>query len=158
MKSRDCSSTPIYIHTKNLCAAGRQWRPYLKRWASRLSSGTVILWRNSFAGWPSGRLKGVVCVSSGDLRQRPRWLEKVVFDFFSTTLLFSKHQPHELVRQVGEAEAQGSSVRFLYRDFRIGWEEATRLSLEMGIYRQKYCGCVYSEAERYLGRKRMSVR
>lgn len=80
------------------------------------------------------------------------------FDFFSTTLLFSKHQPHELVRQVGEAESQGSSVRFLYRDFRLGWEEATRLSLEMGIYRQNYCGCVYSEAERHLGRKRTSVR
>lgn len=80
------------------------------------------------------------------------------FEAFSTTLLFSKHQPHELVRQAGETEAQGSSVEFLYRDFRVGWKEATRLSLEMGIYRQKYCGCVYSEAERHLGRKKISVR
>ena len=76
------------------------------------------------------------------------------FDGFSTTLLFSKQQAHELVRQVGEAEAQGGSLEFLYRDFRPGWGEATRMSLEMGIYRQKYCGCVYSEAERHgIGKK-----
>ncbi len=79
------------------------------------------------------------------------------FEAFSTTLLFSKHQPHELVRQVGEAEAHGSSIGFLYRDFRSGWKEATLLSLEKGIYRQKYCGCIYSEAERYMGRRKISV-
>lgn len=71
------------------------------------------------------------------------------FEAFTTTLLFSKQQRHVLVREVGEAEAQGKSAAFLYRDFRIGWKEATRRSLEMGLYRQDYCGCVYSEAERH---------
>ncbi|MEJ5378141.1 MAG: epoxyqueuosine reductase QueH [bacterium] len=80
------------------------------------------------------------------------------FEAFSTTLLFSKRQAHEVVRQVGEAQSKGGSVGFFYRDFRVGWKEATRASLELGIYRQKYCGCIYSEAERYAGRKKISVR
>jgi len=40
-------------------------------------------------------------------------------------------------------------VRFHYQDFRVGWAEGVRISKESGIYRQPYCGCVYSEKERY---------
>ena len=69
------------------------------------------------------------------------------FQAFSTTLLFSKHQAHDLIREVGQAEALGSSTDFLYRDFRVGWKQANVRSKEMGLYRQTYCGCLYSQAE-----------
>lgn len=69
------------------------------------------------------------------------------FDAFSTTLLYSKFQKHDEIRSMGEAMA--TDVPFYYEDFREGWSEGVARSKEMGIYRQQYCGCLYSEAERY---------
>lgn len=70
---------------------------------------------------------------------------------FSSTLLYSKYQNHELIRSIGEAVAREVGLPFIYQDFRAGWEEGVATSKEMGMYRQQYCGCIYSEKERYLG-------
>lgn len=70
------------------------------------------------------------------------------FDAFSTTLLYSKHQKHELIKSLC-ADLSTASVPFLYRDFRLGWTRGIEESRRMGIYRQQYCGCLYSEVERY---------
>lgn len=72
------------------------------------------------------------------------------FDSFGTTLLYSKFQNHEKIRATGEAVAKAVGIPFLYRDFRIGWKEGVTRSKEMKMYRQPYCGCIYSETERYL--------
>lgn len=71
------------------------------------------------------------------------------FDAFSSTLLYSKMQKHEMIADLGRDLAGGSSCEFLYRDFREGWKEGIEVSKEWGLYRQQYCGCLYSEAERY---------
>ena len=71
------------------------------------------------------------------------------FDAFTTTLLYSKFQKHEQIRTMGQDLAQGAGVEFHYADFRAGWSEGIALSKEWGIYRQQYCGCLYSEFERY---------
>jgi hypothetical protein len=71
------------------------------------------------------------------------------FDGFTTTLLYSKFQKHEIIKGIGESLAKEYGVRFHYQDFRVGWAEGVRISKESGIYRQPYCGCVYSEKERY---------
>jgi hypothetical protein len=71
------------------------------------------------------------------------------FDYFSSTLLYSKQQNHELVRQMGESIGKSVGVPFLYRDYREGWKEGIERSKQIGLYRQQYCGCVYSEKERY---------
>lgn len=71
------------------------------------------------------------------------------FDYFSSTLLYSKHQNHALIRSIGESIGKSAGVPFLYRDYREGWKEGIERSKEMGLYRQQYCGCVYSEKERY---------
>lgn len=71
------------------------------------------------------------------------------FGGFSTTLLYSRYQAHDLIREVGEDVAQKHEISFIYRDFRTGWEEGVRKSRELGLYRQKYCGCIFSEKERY---------
>jgi predicted adenine nucleotide alpha hydrolase (AANH) superfamily ATPase len=71
------------------------------------------------------------------------------FSAFTTTLLISPYQKHELLRAVGGTVAKEQGVKFHYEDFRNGFRESHRLSRELNLYHQKYCGCVYSEWERY---------
>ncbi len=75
------------------------------------------------------------------------------FKNFTTTLLFSKYQDFNGIIEVGEDISRGYGLDFYKNDFRIGWEEGRKVSKEMGLYKQKYCGCIYSEKERYLKRK-----
>jgi hypothetical protein len=77
-------------------------------------------------------------------------------DGFSTTLLQSSHQNHALIKETGERVAQEVGVPFYYEDFRQGWKRGVEVSKAMGLYRQQYCGCIYSEKERYLNTKKMS--
>jgi predicted adenine nucleotide alpha hydrolase (AANH) superfamily ATPase len=71
------------------------------------------------------------------------------FDFFSSTLLYSKFQKHELVRSIGESIAKSVGIPFFYQNFREGWKEGVDTSKELKMYRQQYCGCIYSEKERF---------
>jgi len=71
------------------------------------------------------------------------------FDAFTTTLLISPHQDQALLRQIGEAVAEEWGVEFYFENFRRGWSERGRLTREHDLYRQQYCGCIYSEWERY---------
>jgi len=72
------------------------------------------------------------------------------YDCFSSSLLISPYQNHELLRQTGEAAAEKYGVRFYYRDFRPNFREGQKQARELGFYMQKYCGCIFSEEERYL--------
>jgi hypothetical protein len=82
------------------------------------------------------------------LRTTAREARRLGFGSFSTTLLYSIHQRHDLVRAVGEEVARAEGVPFLYRDFRQGWQEGGRRYRETGLYRQRYCGCLASARER----------
>lgn len=73
------------------------------------------------------------------------------FDAFTTTLLYSRYQKHELIREIAAGVAETHGIPFFYRDFREGWSEGVRVSKASGMYRQPYCGCIYSERERYGG-------
>jgi predicted adenine nucleotide alpha hydrolase (AANH) superfamily ATPase len=75
------------------------------------------------------------------------------FAAFTTTLLHSRHQNHELIKAIGETVGKEQGVEFLYRDFREGWKQGIEESKALGLYRQSYCGCIYSEKERYLQKK-----
>ncbi len=75
------------------------------------------------------------------------------FDSFSTTLLYSKFQKHEMIKDIGESVGKKVGVPFLYRDFRMGWKQGIEKSKELELYRQQYCGCIYSEKERFLGKQ-----
>ncbi len=70
-------------------------------------------------------------------------------DGFSTTLLYSRYQNHELIRKMGEELANQYEITFYYDDFRDGWQSGIDQSIAMDLYRQPYCGCIYSEQERY---------
>ncbi|MDR7865233.1 MAG: epoxyqueuosine reductase QueH [Sporomusaceae bacterium] len=71
------------------------------------------------------------------------------FDCFTTTLLVSPYQRHEIIKEVGESAAASENVPFCYIDFRPGWTEGVRISKELELYRQPYCGCIFSERDRY---------
>ncbi len=72
------------------------------------------------------------------------------FDAFTASLLYSRYQKHDEIKLLGEQVGNEFGVSFYYQDFRSGWQEGIRLSKESGLYRQQYCGCIYSEKERYL--------
>jgi len=71
------------------------------------------------------------------------------FRGFTTSLLYSKFQKHDLIAGVGREMGTEHGVDFYYEDFRRGWREGIMESKAMGLYRQQYCGCIYSEHERY---------
>ncbi|HHZ19146.1 MAG TPA: epoxyqueuosine reductase QueH [Firmicutes bacterium] len=71
------------------------------------------------------------------------------FSAYSTTLLISPYQRHDLLREMGEEIGKQYGVEFLYRDLRPGFRQSQQMAREMGLYRQGYCGCILSEKERY---------
>ena len=71
------------------------------------------------------------------------------FEFFTTTLLISPYQDQEAIREIGERVGKEFGVEFYFENFRRGWAERGRLAREYNLYRQQYCGCIYSEWERY---------
>jgi predicted adenine nucleotide alpha hydrolase (AANH) superfamily ATPase len=74
------------------------------------------------------------------------------FEAFTASLLYSRYQRHEEIRELGDKLGSENNISFLYQDFRVGWQEGIRLSKELGLYRQQYCGCIYSEKERYFSK------
>ena len=80
------------------------------------------------------------------------------FKYFSSTLLYSKYQNHSLIKKQGDNLSSKSPVSFIYRDFREGWQQGVDESLSLDMYRQPYCGCVYSEQERYDNRYKKKLR
>ena len=83
------------------------------------------------------------------LTQTVRYAARHGYDAFTTTLLVSPYQKHDELKQVCENLAQLSGVDFLYRDFRVGFREGQAKARELGMYMQKYCGCIFSEEDRY---------
>ena len=71
------------------------------------------------------------------------------FDAFTTTLLISPYQNQKLIEEIGESEGESAGAKFFFEDFRDGFRESHRMADDLELYRQKYCGCVYSEWERY---------
>lgn len=69
------------------------------------------------------------------------------FDAFTTTLLISIHQDQDAIRAIGEEMGVRAGVPFFYEDLRRGYSERGRISNELGLYKQHYCGCLYSEWE-----------
>ena len=71
------------------------------------------------------------------------------YDYFTTSLLYSKFQKHEMLKEIGISVANKHQIEFYYSDFRELWKEGIALSKERNMYRQQYCGCIYSEYERH---------
>jgi predicted adenine nucleotide alpha hydrolase (AANH) superfamily ATPase len=75
------------------------------------------------------------------------------FDAFTTTLLISPHQKHDLILETGRKIAAESRPEFLYADLRKRYSDSRHITKPMDLYRQQYCGCIYSEWERYAAKQ-----
>ena len=71
------------------------------------------------------------------------------FDAFTSSLFISPYQKHELMRDVAYLAAEENGVTFYYQDFRPMFRDGQARARELGFYMQKYCGCIFSEQERY---------
>jgi predicted adenine nucleotide alpha hydrolase (AANH) superfamily ATPase len=77
------------------------------------------------------------------------------FDSFTSSLFISPYQNHELMREVAERAAREYHVEFLYRDFRPYFKEGQERARALEMYIQKFCGCVFSEQERYMKKSKI---
>lgn len=68
---------------------------------------------------------------------------------FTTTLLYSRYQNHQAIVDYGHELATEYNLVFHYEDYREGWNQGIQQSKNLGLYRQQYCGCIYSERDRY---------
>ena len=87
------------------------------------------------------------------LRQACEYAKSNGFDAISTTLLYSIYQKHDFIAKLMQELAAEYGLEFVYRDFREGWREGQDEARRVGLYMQKYCGCVFSEEESMIGRK-----
>lgn len=75
------------------------------------------------------------------------------YSYFTTTLLVSPYQKHELISRIGNEIANKFGINFLYRDFREGYTISNSMIQNMNLYRQHYCGCIFSEYEKHYLKK-----
>lgn len=83
------------------------------------------------------------------LEKTAKYAKEHGYDAFTTTLLVSPYQNHEALKEVCKNLAKEYDIEFVYRDFRVGFREGQARAREFGLYMQKYCGCVFSEEDRY---------
>jgi predicted adenine nucleotide alpha hydrolase (AANH) superfamily ATPase len=76
------------------------------------------------------------------------------YDAYTSTLLVSIYQKHDLIRQIAEKYADKYGIEFYYEDFRPYFREGQEKARNLGLYMQGYCGCIYSEKDRYCRKKR----
>lgn len=76
------------------------------------------------------------------------------YDSFTTSLLISPYQRHEAIAAAAREMGEKYGVEFLYRDFRPLFREGQEFARAHGMYMQKYCGCIFSEEDRYMAAKR----
>lgn len=76
------------------------------------------------------------------------------FDAFSTTLFISPYQNHTLIAKIGKSLGEAYGIAFYQRDFQEGFSWAQEQAIAKELYRQKYCGCIFSESDRYQKRKK----
>ncbi|GJQ49990.1 epoxyqueuosine reductase QueH [Candidatus Kuenenia stuttgartiensis] len=77
------------------------------------------------------------------------YAKKHTYDAFTSTMLFSRYQDHVQLKEISERLSKEKEIPFLYRDYRYLSEHSNEIARKNMIYRQGYCGCVFSEYERY---------
>ena len=97
------------------------------------------------------------CIKCYEMRlfETARVAKEQGFDAFTSSLFISPYQNHELMRETAERAAFEYGVKFEYRDFRPYFKAGQEKARELEMYIQKYCGCVFSEQERYLKPKKI---
>ncbi len=92
------------------------------------------------------------------LERTAKYAKEHGYTHISTTLLVSPYQKHDIIKDLGEKIAKNYGLEFLYRDFRIGFRDGQSKARELGLYMQKYCGCIFSEESRYYSHNNAKTR
>lgn len=92
---------------------------------------------------------GERCVKCFELRlnKTAQYAKNHGFDYFTTTLTISPHKNSTLINEIGGRIAEKTGVKYLFSDFKKknGYKRSCEISAEYGLYRQNYCGCVFSK-------------
>ncbi len=97
-------------------------------------------------GPETNKLRCMMCYDTR-LEYAARYAAEHGFEAFSTTLLVSLWQDHDYIRRRGCELAKEYGIRFEYRDFRVGYRQGQQMAKDIGLYRQKFCGCMWSAPE-----------
>ena len=136
---------PYTEHQARL-TAWRELMTHYKLPAYEDASYPLEQWLRAVADEPAERCD--YCYSNR-LEQTAAKAAELGCDAISTTLLISPYQQHARLKEVGEEIANRCGLSFFYRDWRPHFRAGQAAAREMGLYMQKYCGCIYSEKERY---------
>ena len=79
------------------------------------------------------------------------------YDGFTTSLLISPYQNHGEIKQIASEFAAQYKVNFIYKDFRPHFKAGQQTARDLGLYMQKYCGCIFSEEERFIKSKKAKI-
>ena len=95
---------------------------------------------------PEGGARCGVCFELR-LEQTAKYAKEHNFDYFTTTLSISPHKNASVLNSIGEKISQKYNVNYLYSDFKKknGYKRSCEISSELGLYRQDYCGCIFSK-------------
>lgn len=121
-----------------------------ERWGFHLVIGPYndIVWKNAVRGYegePEGGRRCEICYKIRlEMTARKAWDQG--FDFFGTTLSISPHKKAEVINRIGRQIEKDTGVKYLEADFKKkdGFKICCRICREEGLYRQDYCGCIYS--------------
>ncbi len=106
-------------------------------------------WLTSIKGLEQEPEKGKRCYECYRYRMKKvtKKAEEMNFDFFSTTLSVSPFKVYSYIKKIGEDLAKKYSVAFYDQDYKKkdGFKKASKLSRELNLYRQNYCGCEFSK-------------
>lgn len=95
--------------------------------------------------------RGARCFKCYELRMRKtaETSKKLNFDYFTTTLSLSPYKNSKKINEIGEKLSQEYNINFLYSDFKKknGYKRSIELSEIYHLYRQNYCGCIYSKRD-----------
>ena len=95
--------------------------------------------------------KGIRCFKCYELRMREcaKKAKKLNFDYFTTTLSLSPYKNSKKINEIGEMLSKEYNINFLYSDFKKknGYKRSIELSEIYHLYRQNYCGCIYSKRD-----------
>ena len=86
------------------------------------------------------------------LEETAKVAKELNFDYFTTTLSLSPYKDAKWINEIGESLQETYNINFLYSDFKKknGYKRSIELSHEFNLYRQDYCGCVYSVRDKII--------
>lgn len=131
----------------------------LKKVADKSSfKGEVIIPKNDIRDFEKVAYKrkddkefGMACYDCYELRldQTARLAKEKGYDYFTTSLSISPYKNSQWLNEIGEKLEKKYKINYLYADFKKkdGYKKSIELSEEYGIYRQDYCGCIFSKKE-----------